>query len=827
MYRIFIIAIIQLCIISFSLSAQEKKSTQTTQPDTITQPNGSVNGSTPASQAENAAGEKQSEGTNKKILSKPKHETPGTFTVGEIVVRDRAIASIEEASTTTEITAEDIEAHGDKLLADSLRMVPGLQIVERKKGNQEFEVRGFSMDRIAVLIDGIPITDAYGGNMDINNIGVEHLSKIIVTRGASSALYGTRGAVGTINMVTQKPDKLYGKVSAEYGLYNNIFVNLSQGAPIGKFYYWITGTFDKSDGYQASRALDSSERLKWIKKLTRYDKFPVPSSSPARNFDLSDFADNKALQCYLNDDSLVDHISHMKYKISGKMGYEIVKGVEIGVSAFYNNTEKKGSTYQTNWYSSWVPSTGTWSQPMQSDFFSNMSNNWVEYYNYNISPYLYAEWKDLSIKINGYYYEQSNTLEGFKDPLEITYAWNMFQTTAYWSIWTSHSYGFNIYPSYKICSWNKLNAAISFRMDDHLKEEKPQRQATALIDDYGRKKYKTQFIESLNLTVALEDEFNIYDRTRITVGLSYDMQDLTRFQKKIDIDGRRKMVDQYIAKDDSILGGTRDFFSPVFGISGDPVKDLLTLRGALSYKAHFPNLEQYSKTVESKDAVNEKISLDTLIKAEKSLNASAGFEFSFLKKTLSLRADYYFSKYDDKIESIYDSNTGDKQYFNVDSALIQGIEASIGGIFKDVGGIVDISFSIAYTFIDKRNQTDVEDTDLNKGDRFEYTPEHQIGLDVRTAFITGTSFNLWLSSSIDQIKYVMKTVPAAHDSFSTDYYLEQRLHDPVFLNIKISQNITEHFTIYVKGLNLLDDYNADPLNPGPGCMFYWGVSAQI
>ncbi len=55
-----------------------------------------------------------------------KKKKTSTFTLGEIIVRDRAIANIEDATTTTEITAKDIEARNNKNLADALEMVPGL-----------------------------------------------------------------------------------------------------------------------------------------------------------------------------------------------------------------------------------------------------------------------------------------------------------------------------------------------------------------------------------------------------------------------------------------------------------------------------------------------------------------------------------------------------------------------------------------------------------------------------------------------------------------------------------------------------------------------------
>jgi len=64
---------------------------------------------------EDAAAEKTAE----KSAEKKKNPTKA-FEMGEIVVKDRAIANIEDASTTTEITEKDIKARGDKTLDQSL-----------------------------------------------------------------------------------------------------------------------------------------------------------------------------------------------------------------------------------------------------------------------------------------------------------------------------------------------------------------------------------------------------------------------------------------------------------------------------------------------------------------------------------------------------------------------------------------------------------------------------------------------------------------------------------------------------------------------------------
>ncbi len=67
-------------------------------------------------------------------------ESTSAFTIGEIVVRDRAIPNIEDASTTTEISGKDIENRGDKSLGDSLQMVPGVIVyTPRQKALPAFQ----------------------------------------------------------------------------------------------------------------------------------------------------------------------------------------------------------------------------------------------------------------------------------------------------------------------------------------------------------------------------------------------------------------------------------------------------------------------------------------------------------------------------------------------------------------------------------------------------------------------------------------------------------------------------------------------------------------
>ncbi len=73
-------------------------------------------------QAQTQPAENTKKAGEKKESSKAGKEKTTPFTIGEIVVKAKRIANIENATTTTIVTAEDIEAHADKDLSDTLKI---------------------------------------------------------------------------------------------------------------------------------------------------------------------------------------------------------------------------------------------------------------------------------------------------------------------------------------------------------------------------------------------------------------------------------------------------------------------------------------------------------------------------------------------------------------------------------------------------------------------------------------------------------------------------------------------------------------------------------
>lgn len=733
---------------------------------------------------------------------KEKPKATSVFKMGEIVVRDRALASLEEASTTTEITAEEIKARGDKTLDQALQVVPGMNVYQGQKGQQGFTLRGFKHDKVVILVDGIPFEEIYdGGGGDISRIPVMNASKIVVNRGVSSALYGARGTFGTINVITQKPDVMYTKVSAEYGITNDYMIGVSHGAPIGNFYYLLNGSFMSSNGYDVSGKLTKSKRKEWFNKLT--------ANISGKDADTVINDGNYALNNYVNGGDSWDHTKFRKYNLSGKMGYNFTDNLEAGISASYYQNKQFFLGFYPNALAQyneatdkWKPIADNWdaSKP-QASIFVQRDWEWDEDYRYDVSPYINFEKGNFSLRASLFYVSQMNSLYWWNDA-------NLSQSsTPMWppSRVYEQSYGFYIYPTYKIASWNKISGVLHFRSENYEKKESDRNNLSA--------PYKTSNeMSAFYVTAGIEDEMKFKTGAGdlgITVGVSYDAQKFDKFKKPGKPDG-------VFPDEDSMIWGTNDSFNPVAGVVYEPLKDFLVLRGSAGLKVEFPNLHQISD--------NDKAGVTKKLNPEKSYNGNIGAEVFLFNKALSFRNDYFYTKFEDKIEKLRDNIEVQDINMNIKGRIMQGLESTISYALKDIFNIADMNLSQSYVYIHAR---DKDNSVATKGKYVENTPEHQFITQIMFDFVTGTSLNIWGTAKLNERLYIMKSVPGITDDYSTEYFTTIKLHNPVKFNVKVSQKIMDNYELYVIFKNIFDDYNSDPFNPGAGFGFAVGGSASF
>jgi len=68
----------------------------------------------------------------------------------------------------------------------------------------DVRIRGANTDQVLVLMDGIPVNDPFTGSFNFSLIPIDNLDRIEIVRGVQSALYGSEGVGGVINIITKK-----------------------------------------------------------------------------------------------------------------------------------------------------------------------------------------------------------------------------------------------------------------------------------------------------------------------------------------------------------------------------------------------------------------------------------------------------------------------------------------------------------------------------------------------------------------------------------------------------------------------------------------------
>ena len=113
----------------------------------------------------------------------------------------------EVASSMTVVTAADIQARQERTLADVLKDVPGLNVVQTggPGGTTSVFMRGTNSNHTKVLVDGIDISDPSNstGAFDFGQLLTQDIERVEVLRGPQSGLYGSDAIGGVINIITR------------------------------------------------------------------------------------------------------------------------------------------------------------------------------------------------------------------------------------------------------------------------------------------------------------------------------------------------------------------------------------------------------------------------------------------------------------------------------------------------------------------------------------------------------------------------------------------------------------------------------------------------
>ena len=160
----------------------------------------------------------------------------------------------ETGASVTIVHSEDLEKWGAANVADALRDVAGVEVVNAGGVGAVTEVslRGAGSGETLVLIDGIRIgaTTDPGEAVDFGNLALAGIDRIEVLRGPQSALYGSDAMGGVINIITRKGSKKVKRtVTVEGGSYGTITTRATMSGGDDAWTYSVGVDLLHSDGF--------------------------------------------------------------------------------------------------------------------------------------------------------------------------------------------------------------------------------------------------------------------------------------------------------------------------------------------------------------------------------------------------------------------------------------------------------------------------------------------------------------------------------------------------------------------------------------------------
>ena len=156
-------------------------------------------------------------------------------------------------AAVTVLDGRDLERRGIRTVADALRDVAGLDVVQGAAygGVASIFVRGGESDYVKVLVDGVPLNDP-GGTVDLADLTTDNVARIEVVRGPASVLYGSDAVSGVVQIFTRRgAGPTTGDVTVRAGSYTALDALGGMSGGSEEVAYSVTASRSRTDGLYA------------------------------------------------------------------------------------------------------------------------------------------------------------------------------------------------------------------------------------------------------------------------------------------------------------------------------------------------------------------------------------------------------------------------------------------------------------------------------------------------------------------------------------------------------------------------------------------------
>jgi len=152
------------------------------------------------------------------MAASPENEVAETLIDEIVVVANRSERSIRDvAANVTVLSDEEFDIEIATSISDVLRYTPGVDYegAGTRFGTEGFNIRGIGGNRVALLVDGIPLSDQFDvgsfSNATRDFVDAGFVERAEILHGPASALYGSSAIGGVIALQTSDPSRLAGQ----------------------------------------------------------------------------------------------------------------------------------------------------------------------------------------------------------------------------------------------------------------------------------------------------------------------------------------------------------------------------------------------------------------------------------------------------------------------------------------------------------------------------------------------------------------------------------------------------------------------------------------
>ena len=170
-----------------------------------------------------------------------------------VVTASKAELPLSQASKiVTLITRTEIERSPAQSVQDLLHNVAGIDVMQRGPHGVQSDIsmRGGSFDQVAILLNGINLTNPQTGHYSFDiPINLSDIERIEIVQGPASLVYGASAFAGGINIITRKDKESNAYVNVQGGMHNLLNTEARGAYKAPSSLHQLSAGYSSSTGY--------------------------------------------------------------------------------------------------------------------------------------------------------------------------------------------------------------------------------------------------------------------------------------------------------------------------------------------------------------------------------------------------------------------------------------------------------------------------------------------------------------------------------------------------------------------------------------------------